>query len=178
MIRSLSLGKKTLTTVNYSAILSHMKTKTILESRIAARNLANAEANRLAPIFRANFAPLVGQKIMKVGGLMAKYEKLVPEITKHPNLLHMYRYPGMGYTLNYVVKACVEHEPCGCSYEEVSIYVGELRDGVLTKLMDWEDRPTDFTVEQITQARKACDEARKALHKAESGLFGFGEYDR
>jgi len=50
---------------------------TILEARVAARNEVNAEVNRLGPIIIANFTPLVGQKIMKQGGLMEKYKSEV-----------------------------------------------------------------------------------------------------
>jgi hypothetical protein len=147
-----------------------------LAAKVKATNKANAYAMEIYDKLAAVFAPLVGQKIEKAdGSLLAKVQKLLPEfISGVP--MHVYRY-NSNYSLMYVVKTCESIPPHTCTYYEASCYVGEMRDGVLTKLCNRPQLRTDYTVDEIKAARKAYAEAQKLADDAKGKLHPFGEYD-
>jgi hypothetical protein len=147
-----------------------------LVAKVKATNKANAYAMEIYDKLAAVFAPLVGQKIEKAdGGLMAKYAKLLPEfISGVP--MHVYRY-NSNYSLMYVVKTCESIPPHGCTYYEASCYVGEMRDGVLTKLCNRPQLRTDYTVAEVKANREAYKAAQAIADDAKGKLHPFGEYD-
>jgi hypothetical protein len=147
-----------------------------LEARIKAVNAANAYAMELYDTLSAVFAPLVGSKIEKVDGdLLARIKSQVPALPCTP-ALHVYR-DRSPYSLRYVVKTCEVHQG-SAYYHEASVYVGDMRDGVLTKLCDRPDYRTDYTSAEVVANRAAYEAARKVYEDARSALHPFGEYDR
>lgn len=147
-------------------------------AKVKAVNKAHGYANKLCADLQATFAPLVGQKIEKAdGGLLAKVAKLLPEFPHSPSL-HVYRYIS-NYSLAWSVKTC-EHiaDTCGCLYYDVTVYVGDMRDGVLVKLSDPCVFRTDYTVAEVDAKREAYRAAKSAAGAAQSALYPFGEYDR
>jgi len=153
----------------------------VLEARVAGVNEAHDYANKLWPKLAAVFEPLVGQKIEKVdGGLLEKVKKQLPEL---PNTvaISVNRYHS-NYSLSWTVKTCKSvKQPDGYGhayYYERSVTVGELRHGVLTKLVEQPHFKTDYNAKDILAKREAFKAAEKVYDEAKSALFPFGEYDR
>lgn len=61
---------------------------------------------------------------------------------------------------------------------EAMVYVGEIRDRKLTKIMEQPTLPADYTAEAVLKARAAYAKAVTAAEAARSALFPFDEYDR
>lgn len=149
-----------------------------LTAKVAAVNRANEYAARLYAALADNFAPLVGQKIIKADGtLLAKYEKLLPVLACSPDL-HVYRHSS-DYSLAWTVKTCEFMPPHSCMYHEVTVYVGDLRGATLEKMTvhPFTGR-TDYSVEEITGKRLAAESAKKVADELRSDLYPFGEEDR
>lgn len=143
--------------------------------KVAAVNKANAYAlelyKKLVPIFE----PLVGSMIEKKdGSLLAKVEKLLPEFKFTPQL-HVYKHRS-DYSLAWCVKTCEVVAGCA-TYHEVTVYIGDMSNGVLTKITPPAERRTDYTVEEIVKKREAYEKAKKIADDAKGELFPFGEYD-
>ena len=148
--------------------------KNKLAAKVFAVNAVNAEINRIAPLFLEAFRPLVGQKIMKVGGVMEKFAKLIP--ARSPSIHHFYRNPS-DYTLSFTVKDCQSLEGYGCVYYEGTFYVGDVPNGVLSKLYEFTPLRTDYTEAEILEARAEVEAAKNSVLTAQHKLFSFGEYD-
>ena len=147
-----------------------MKTK--LQAKVEARNKVIAEYNRLAPILQENFAPLVGKKIMKSDGLMEKYRNLVPKTES--GIMYLHR---SDYSLVFIIKVNVSHEPCGCIYDELSLYVGKIQNNNLAEILPVELIDKVYTVEQVLAMRKRVEKADKELRDAQAELVSFGIWD-
>jgi hypothetical protein len=152
--------------------------KVAMAARVKARNNANAEANRLYEVLAAIFAPLVGQKILKVDGqLLAKYAGLLPEFPS-TNTLHVYRHSS-DYSLAWCAKTCEFIPPHGCCYEEAMVYVADLSGTSLAEtLCGNPEYRTDYTVEELVELRRIFKEKEKEFQTARSNLHPFGEHDR
>ena len=149
-----------------------------------AINKANAEANRLQPLFLEAFRPFVGKKILTHGGLAQKPKALVKSLlppwkADGYTTPTTYRDPS-NYALRFTVKVCVSAKNGdGCAYHEASFYVGDL-DGYYLKDVTGEASKlrTDHSVEEVRQLRKDLDEAEEAQRAAQSKLQPFGRYDQ
>lgn len=149
-----------------------------LTAKVAAVNRANEYAARLYAVLAERFAPLVGQKILKVdGGLLGKYAGLVPELPSEPSI-HVYRHSS-DYSLAWTVKTCEFMPPHSCMYHEVTVYVGDLRGQTLEKmtLHPFSGR-TDYSVEEIMGKRAAYESAKRVADELRGDLYPFGEYDQ
>lgn len=147
-----------------------------LKAKVEARNVVNAEHNRLLPILAAAFKPFVGQKILKVdGSLLAKFENLVPQTGG--KIFSAFK-QNSNYTLSFVLRSCVNDSVGGCAYDQATVYVGNICGGTLESLIDPQPLRADYTVEDVLKARQALKEAKQAVDRANSNLAGFGEYDR
>jgi hypothetical protein len=146
----------------------------ILPARVAAKNRANANAMALYDAFTKALAPFVGQKITKANGdLLAKVVDALPSLS----FFH-YR-DSSQYSLRYVAKESQNlGDGIGCVYEETSVYIGDLVNGVLVKLYDRPVIRTDYNENEIKLLRKLAEDARDEARKAESALGSFGLYDR
>ena len=147
-----------------------------LQARVNAVNKANAYAKELYEQLKPVFEPFVGMQILKQGGdLLAKVQKLIPELPCKPNL-HVYRYRS-DYSLMYMVRASATVDDYGSMSHEVGVYIGELHNGALIKMCDWHELRTDFTVEEVKLKREIYEQAQKVASEAESALHPFGKYD-
>jgi len=146
----------------------------ILPARVIARNRANANAMALYDLLSKVFAPFVGQKIEKVdGSLLAKVQASFPKIT-----FFFYRYRS-NYSVCYVAKECQSlSDGNSCVYEETTVYIGDVRDGVLQSLYPRPSFRHDWTVEEVQKLRHEAEEAEKIASDAKSKLCEFGMYDR
>ncbi len=151
----------------------------LLTARVEAVNAANRTAIELHPHFVEIFRPFVGQKILKAdGNLLQKVQAVLPNLIHKKPINRVIRGPS-SYSLNWTVTASVTGETSGHSiYSDATFYVGELSNGVLTKLCDPPELRTDYTVERITELRENYKEAQRLATIAKVALGIFGENDR
>jgi len=157
-----------------------------LEARVRAVNATNAAANEIYAPLVAAFEPFVGQKILKADGhsFLQKVAKAVPEFVHRRgeapywSSMSYCRLRG-DYSLVWECKACEnilnDH---GCTYHATSVYIGELQNGVLTKILPQHVYRTDYSVAEIIRLRAEYEVAKKIHDEAKSALNPFGEYDR
>jgi hypothetical protein len=155
-------------------------------AQIAATNKAHSYAQTLKPLLIAAFTPLVGQKIEKADGkLMEKFKKLLPfeylengHQFQKDNGLSVYKV-NSNYSLAWVVKACEQLPPTSCVYYETTIYVGDIRGGILTKMFaDSNQLRTDYTLEELERNVKAYKDANELMETARSACFPFTDFLR
>jgi len=151
----------------------------MLEAKVEAVNKANEYAAKLHTQLTGVFNDLVGKKVLKADGIvLEKYKKVMPELPNTPGLRVYARPDKARYSLAWNVNVYVFHDR-GSSYHETTVYVGSLKDGVLTELTPFgEGYRTDYTAEEVRKLRETYKEAKKASDEAYSKLYYFGEYDR
>lgn len=161
-----------------------------LAARCAAFNRANAEANRLAPLYLAALAPFVGLPVLKADGTWRQKVRdafpapLQPANVSPSRQFSVWTETGAGYSVCFHVKAMEASAGRSddyqiANYAESYVYVGELRDGVLTKIGNPNGPlPTDYSPEAVAAARKLAEETRQAARDAESACQPFGLFDR
>jgi hypothetical protein len=151
----------------------------VLDTRVRGVNAAHEYAASIVGVLRERFRPLVGQKVLKNDGtLMAKYVNLLPEMPDSRfHRLHVYKHTS-DYSLAWMVKTC-EVDNGHAYYYEVGVYVGDLTNGVLTKITEHPfTGRMDHTAAEVLEKRVAFEAARRAFEDARSELHPFGEYDR
>lgn len=142
-------------------------------------NDVGAAANAAAAQVTPRLAEFFGKKIVKAdGGLTAAFLKAVPlpESERGVNAKH-YRFDASGCGLYLTVKGCA---PTGvsCIYHEETMYLGNLRGGVLEEsAAATSQRPcrTDWTVAEVLAGRKRYAEAEEAMREARRACGPFGE---
>ncbi len=148
-----------------------------LEAKVKAINKAHAIAkewfDKVAPIF----VPFLNQKIIKADGyLLAKVEKLLPEQPNTFNLnIHKYI---TDYSVGFTIKTSEQVSDYGCLYYETTVYIGNLKNGVLTTLSTYEALRTNYTAAEILEKRQLYETALKISNDAKSNLHPFGDYDQ
>jgi len=146
-----------------------------LKAIVKAQNKAAERALRLYDELAAIFAPFAGKQVCKKDGpLLAKVEALLPKLENTPGLMVYKHYSP--YSLLWVVKACEQIDGGDFSEcREVSVYIGELSDGVLRSICKRPDLRHDYTPEEVESNIKAVRTAKDALDAAKSRLHPFGE---
>lgn len=154
-----------------------MSRDTALKAKVTAVNRAHSYAHQLYAMLTPIFEPLVGEKVFKADGtLTAKCQKLMPELP-HGIALHVYKHVS-DYSLAWTVKTCESIEgSSACLYYEVTVYVGEMRNGVLMKLSTPFKGRVDYTPKEIEGKREDLRQAEEALSNARSALWPFAERD-
>ena len=156
--------------------------KTHLEAKVGARNQVNRDALSFYPAAIDALRPFLGRKVLNQGHV--KSAKLVADLPKFSNtpVLSVY-YSANSYGITLEVKVCVSYEDRfgqqgSACYAEQSIFLGEIDHHILTKFSPpVTGLRTDYTVEEIVQARKELKAARDAMHHAEHKVCHFGEHD-
>jgi len=143
-----------------------------LEAQIKAHNRAATRGLELYAALTAIFRPLVGKKVCKANGLLAKVKALLPKLENTPSLM-IYQHSS-NYSLVWAVKAC-EQVGDVCEYGEVSVRIGELNGLVLEKICDYPDLRDDYSVAEIKAAREEVKAAQKVLDEAKAKLNPFVE---
>lgn len=148
-----------------------------LTAKVVAINRANAYAEKLHTILHERFAPLVGEQILKADGtLLKKYSDLVPKLEgEDKDDIWIYRLSS-AYSLAWVVKTC-ESMTGSCIYHETVAYIGNLDGKRLSNLLDFEERRSDFTVDEILEKRAAYESANRLADELKGKLYPFGECD-
>lgn len=160
---------------------------TALAAKIAARNHVHALRNSVAPMLQEVLRPLVGTKVCNVGGELNKRTRdllraVETSIDGTVGMASVY-VSASPYNITARFKVCHGHPMRDgrgeyAEYAESVAYLGELSNGVLTKLVDGDDARTDYTEAEVLAARQELAAAQKALSAAQSKLNYFGEYDR
>lgn len=157
-----------------------------LVAKVNAFNRANDIANRLYPALTEALKGCIGKKVTKLDGtLTAKLEEIVKPILEKfgEGKVTIFR-ERSHYTLGWNVKANEEYkrEPDDeygiAMYAEATVYVGRLKDMVMTELSPARPLRTDYTAEEVTSKRETYRKLRDEANEALSQLSPFGEYDR
>lgn len=111
-----------------------MKTKdnnAVLAARVKGVNRAHAYAKKLYEQLVPIFKPLVGTKIFKADGtLLQKIKEQLPELSCTPGL-HVHK-NSSDYSLSFSVRTSEDVNGLAY-YHSVSVYIGEVRNGVLDR---------------------------------------------
>lgn len=151
-----------------------------LKARISAMNRAGEVANELYPKLMEIFKSFSGEKVCKSNGeLLKKINDQLPERNiEHSSPTVMYYRNRSDYTVSFTVKACASDGIGSCAYEEITIYICDISNGIVKEDGRWHDPPnarTDYSVEEITRLRKIYQEKKKEADEARSNLYPFGE---
>ena len=156
--------------------------KTSLEAKVGARNQVNRAAQSFYPAAIEALRPFIGQKVLNQGHVKsAKLVAALPKFSDTPAISVYFKTGAYGISME--VKVCVSYEnrsgeQGSACYAEQSIFLGEIYNHTLTKLSPAPTGlRTDYTVEEIVQARKELTAARNAMHHAEHKVCHFGEHD-
>lgn len=149
---------------------------TNLAAAVAARNEVNTQANERFPSIIEALTPFVGATVCKVDGtLFKKVKEALPVFESSTGFGSSCWYStGHGYSLVLNLKTCHGVQPNGCVYAETTLYLGDLQNGVLTRLYDAPNFKTDFTEDFVIQARLAVRAAEEILSAAKSKIYYFG----
>lgn len=144
-----------------------------LKLKVEAVNKAGEIANRLYDDMVAMFTPLVGQKIFKAdGSFMAKIAKNLPTMPNTPDIC-IYNH-NSEYSLAWSVSVTVWNDN-GSERQDETVYIGNIRNGVLTGTIQKHVRRTDRTVEEVEFGRRKVAELKDALAEAKRFIRDFGE---
>lgn len=146
-----------------------------LNAKVKAVNKVNALYNEYGPKLIAFFTPYIGMAVFKKeGDLLQKIRNTLPNMPSEMN--RQVWFSKSNYTLNFGVRATApDDDGHGCTSHEATIYVGEIRDGILNKMMEFEPRRADYTFEEIVALREDCETKKAAYEKAKDKLYPFGE---
>ena len=149
-----------------------------LEAKVSAANKCRAEGNRLFSILSAIFTPFVGQKVFKADGtLLKKHHEAVETLNlPYDHKLQVHRHSS-DYSLAWTITARTTDEKGHSQSNSITIYIGDISNGVLTKMCTDPNYKTDYAVEEVLKAREKLKIAKKAVSDAEGELYPFGEYD-
>lgn len=155
-----------------------------LSLKVKAVNTANMYAKSIYPTLHTYFKQYVGEKIEKVdGSLLKKVKDNIPNIDMDKcvedgcNISFTAYRQTSNYSLSYVAKVCVSNGD-GCAYHSSTVYIGEMNNGVLENV-NYEEPTgrTDYTAEEIVDARKKIEDAKKVVSELERAVNEFGMYD-
>lgn len=147
-----------------------------LAAKVAATNAANAEVNRLAPLYRALFAQYIGAKVVKAdNSLLAAIKAKLPEAAPG---FQVYS-PHVGC---FVIKTSRQTVDGIAHYAEPYFYAFTLdtHAGNVCQALahEWEPLKTGYTVEGIQDLRAKVEAAEEVARNLASELGNFGKYDR
>jgi hypothetical protein len=150
-----------------------------LQAKVAARNHNHVLALSMLPAILEACRPFIGKKVKNADGTLAKaFLKTLPILPHASNGQAWYQASNYSLTVDVKVSEQFPEPDCGCTYAESTQYLGDLADGILTKVYDM---PTglraDYTAEEIAVIRKSVQGARSILRDLENKLVGFGEYE-
>jgi len=151
---------------------------TPLEAKVKSANMCRDAANKLYKPLAEIFKNHIGKKVCKSDlTLLEKYKKLVEDVLfPNSNELSISRHHSE-YNLSWNVRVCCITEKCHSYYDEVTLYIGELKNQILTEICEEPNFSTDFTPQKIIEARNRLKLAKKLVTEAENALYPFGEYD-
>lgn len=149
-----------------------MKTYTInkLAAKIRAVNTANEQGKLLYEQIVEKITPFIGTKVFRADNTLIK--KIAQEIeTPQEKDILIYQNSSR-YTLSYVVKSSCRD---GGEYEshEVMVYIGNIRDGILTDLLEPFNERSDFSTQEIIDVMAAIKNLEEKLSQAKNQIYAF-----
>lgn len=158
--------------------------ETRLDAKIAAVNNAHDYASKLYETLTPFFSQYVGQKIYKGDGTLLKRISdampAFPETGLSRFQLHTYG-DRSDYSLAWTIKTAEsvkERDDYNTAiYYETTVYIGDVRDGVLEKIKIKAPYRSDFTSEEVLSKIQDVKAAEKRLSEAQSAMWPFKEND-
>lgn len=159
-----------------------MPTNAQLAVEIEAENKVNKLIKDYAPAMFANAKALEGRPVFKADGSLRKDAMAILDVPSLPGHDMIFLSRG-GYSLAFTFKTSAwaknerEHMSDHCTYAETTIYIGDMENGVLGPVNEFnsETYRSDYTLEEVLAKRVACEKARKAYEEARSACNPFGE---
>lgn len=154
---------------------------TDIHAKVKGVNLVNETIKEIWGDLVERFRPFLGKQLDTVKGDFRKtvQSSLEGFVWARPQV-DIYRYPST-HSLIFDVKSCVYASGI-CEYTTVSIYLGEIRNGVLQTLNETpyhtfseQELRSDFTVDEVRQLIQNCKDRRDDLAKAQADLRPFAE---
>lgn len=156
-----------------------MTKRMVLAAKVEAQNKAHQIALDIYPQLVAIFSPLVGQTIYKQDGLLAKIANQLPQFVNTPQEMVIFR--SSQYSLAWKIRTTAPTGGSGvgesCVYREVILYIGDVRDCILTGIVARPSLRTDYTVEEIEQKRATYRAMKEAANHAFAELYPFEDFD-
>lgn len=156
-----------------------------LAAAIQSQNEVNRLVNEFTPKLREAMRPFVGKKIFNADGSKTKkvaevLKKVLPDVT--PGFQHsLYSGGALGYHFYVSTFYAYPGETHGSSIQKSAfLYIGELErnSNALKEISSVESNlKTDWTAEEISNLRKELSAAKDVVHKIQSKMHLFGEYD-
>ena len=155
---------------------------TRIEAVVAARNRINAEINQILPKAITNFTPLIGKKIMKIGGLLEKYKSFTPVATDGIRLSLNQSDYSLSYNISLEEKFKGRRHwtgdgSCGDNLnylkQEAYFVIADLEYSSIKKMSEHTPWRTDYTVEELLAAKAMIQEAELLLSKGKAKLLPF-----
>lgn len=161
-------------------------------AKVAAVNNAHAYGAKLYAVLAEFFRPYVGQKIENAdGSIPVRIKKLMPafpdaDLPEYRLMVHRHL---SNYSLAWTIRTCEQSPPPSWSNPalgayptshsyDVTVYVGNMRNGVLSDIYKAPDHRWDYTPEGVLAARQALRAAQEKVSEAKAALWPFGEsYD-
>ncbi len=155
-----------------------------LEAKVGERNNVNRQAMALLPGILDALRPLVGTKVLNQGAVISqKLRNALPKFDNTTDLSVSYSASRYSFTVTFRTTGHFPsrwpdtHIAC---YSECSLHLGDIGQNsfILENLRDvTPNLRTNYTVEEVVQARKELSAAIDAKHEAERKLCYFGEHD-
>lgn len=143
-----------------------------LQYLVKAVNRANKWANELNETLHKLLVPFIGKKVVRADGILTANVKAVL-----PVFINTYDESACWSNTEYSIGLRIrlrEYSPQReCINHDESIYLGELRDQVLVRVLKPTIRRTDWTVAEVLGKRDAYQKARQALDDCEAALYPF-----
>ncbi len=154
-----------------------------LAVEIEAENKVNKLIKDYAPAMFANAKALEGRPVFKADGSLRKDAQAVLDIPTPPERHDMIFLSRGGYSLAFTFKTSAwakneqEHMSDHCAYAETTVYIGDMENGVLGPVSEFNSEPyrSDYTLEEVLGKQTACAEARRVYEEARSACNPFGE---
>jgi hypothetical protein len=155
-----------------------------LQAKVGERNNVNRQAMALLPGILDALRPLVGTKVLNQGAVISqKLRNVLPKFSDTPALSVYYSASRYSFTVTFRTSGIFPgHYPDSqiACYAECSLHLGDIGQNsfILEKVNDTlPNLRTDYTVEEVQQARQDLSAAMDAKHSAERKLCFFGEHD-
>ena len=145
------------------------------QNKVTAQNECNAHLNEIVPLLRKWMEPFLGQQVIKAnGGYMKKFIDCKPSFSMAGSAREFRWWTtATGYSIRVNGSQCVT-DSNGTVYAESSVYLSDLRDGVLTKMYPIESPlKTDYDVAEIKVLLEKIDAKKKEIDILRAALGDF-----
>jgi len=150
-----------------------------LTAKVNAVDRANRCAEEIYPLLANALRPFVGEKVLKQNGVLTKkVEDALPSLPQtHGIQSTSVHFHFSKWALCWIVKTCENIEgTCTYLYHEVAVYVGEVKDSILTKLCNPPEHYPTYTVKEVANLIQRVEEAKNKYEELRSSLYPFENF--